>query len=116
MPQDLFIKAKHQEQQLTKVRCHTRLDKIIEIVNNYLNSKQITSNLFIINEEHKDLMINNILQQISIWEGSEYNKQPDSLKACHQKVRQWWNRGKSFKLGQYMFQPLLTSILKVCDI
>ena len=37
----------------------------------------------------------------------------DSMKLCHQKCRQWWNRGKSFKLGDFIFQPMLISIFNV---
>lgn len=119
MPKNLLDKAKYEEQKLTKARCQKRIECIVDIVNKHLlNISRIANNIheFKINELTENIMINNILIEIGKWEGSQYHSKTDSVKLCHQKVRQWWNRGKSFKLGDFIFQPMLISILNVCKI
>ena len=53
-------------------------------------------------------MVNHTLQFISSWNGGKNYDKWDEWQTCHVKVvRIWWNRVKSWKLGDYVFAPLI---------
>lgn len=113
-PCSSFDRAKCEEQRLTNQRCEKRIKHMINIVHQHLNKHGINS-LFILNEIDKNKMMMTISQEINKYKGNKdtQNKcKNDSFKACHSVIRQWWNRCKSIKLGNYLFEPMILLIFK----
>lgn len=110
-----FDQAKDEEQRLTEDRCEKRLTYIINIVQKHLNENKINS-YFILNDQDKNKMMETICKQIARYKGSKETQSKyknTSFKECHNMVRQWWNRCKSIKLGNYLFEPMIVLIFKV---
>lgn len=110
-----FDKAKMNEQELTIQRCEKRIKHIINIVQRHLNENK-TNSLFILNDTDKNKMMLTICQEINKYKGSKETQNKyknNSAKKCHEIIRQWWNRCKPIKLGNYLFEPMILLIFKV---
>ena len=104
----------------SKVNVDVRMEKIVKIVNNIIDSqlKDETHLNFIISDDDKKEMMRQIEDKIDSWRGVEIevckNKEKKNFEAYQATARNWFNRNKAKIYGNHLFYELIYNhILKV---
>ena len=82
---------------------------MMEVINARLNTLLKTRTIqFNVSIADRNQMINDTAKYVSTWDGGRNWVKWTDWKQCHVKgVRVWWNRIKAWKMGEFIFAPLI---------
>ena len=101
-------------QKLIIKRNGMRINTITQLINEHINNdinRDIP--LFVIQNNFKKNMVDNVVQTLIQWKGGLYKETIDTIDKAWKKVRAYWNRKKAVSIGDHLFCPIFCQLFKV---